>query len=57
MYNLVCDLVACMPFTDMEVHEVDVNSTSTLYQKLSPRELNELSQFLATPECDITELG
>ena len=49
--------MACMPFTDMKVHELDVNSTPTLYQMLSPRELNELSQFLATPHCDITSEG
>ena len=29
----------------------------TLYQMLSPKELNELSQFFALPECDITSKG
>ena len=47
----------CMPFTDAEVQQLDVDDTPSLYQKLSLRELKELSQFIATPECDLTALG
>ena len=49
--------ITCMPFTDMDVHELDVNSMPTLYQMLSPKELIELSQSFALPECDITSEG